>query len=137
MAGLLNTQKHPCSDRPLASIRDTTKIYHSQPFLTHDLQLFTDGSCLRPEVGRLRIATWGVVQANLHQDTFETVSYGGTPGILQTIIRAEFLAAISAVTFAVNWVRNAWIWIDNQQVFTALQAYMQGKSASNFNDQGP
>ena len=116
----------PLFRQALASIRNTTKTYHSQPFLTHDLQLFTDGSCLRPEVGRLRIATWGVVQANLHQDTFETVSYGGTPGILQTIIRAEFLAAISAVTFAVNWVRNAWIWIDNQQVFTALQAYMQG-----------
>lgn len=112
--------------RALIDIPHTVRVFTAKPPEGHDLHLFTDGSCLRPAVARLRLATWAVVQANLQDDTFEEVSLGGVPGLIQTIGRAEFTAAISAVSYAVAWVRTAWIWTDNQQVFDTLQQYLRG-----------
>eukprot|EP00435_Cladocopium_sp_Y103_P011684 s5032_g3.t1 len=84
--------------RALLSLPDMTERFHeiAKPFCCHDL--FSDGSCLFPTVGCLSLAAWSVVSA-----THGTVlASGPVHGLLQTVDRAELLAAYSAIRWTLE-----------------------------------
>ena len=87
---------------------------------TEALHLFTDGSCLRPQDPLLRIASWGVVCADVVNNSFIPIACGPLPGLHQTIFRAEALAAISALRFGKSRKVPFWLWVDNQRFFDIL-----------------
>ena len=91
-----------------------------------DLQLFTDGSCEHPDCESIRRSTWGVCVADLERDEFIPIARGPLPGLLQTVVRAEYMAAISAVQFALYKQQRFWLWVDNQQVYQLLLDVFHG-----------
>ena len=54
----------------------------------------------------MRVATWGAVLGNLPSDAFPVLSQGFVPRLLQTVLRAEILAAISALSWMVGHTRH-------------------------------
>ena len=105
----------------LHGLPDLTGDFLIAPPLANELHMFTDGSCLRPERANLRVATWGLVVANLFDDHFTPIGQGPLPGLHQTVVRAEFTATISALKFALVQLLPAWLWTDNQQVLEHVQ----------------
>eukprot|EP00435_Cladocopium_sp_Y103_P023602 s1561_g5.t1 len=87
------------------------------------LHLFTDGSCLAPHCPFSRLSSWGVVLANLDNLTYQPIACGLTPGWLQSVLRAEILATISAVRFAIKTQRPFVLWVDNQLVFDRISRF--------------
>ena len=110
----------------MLTIPDTTSCFETLSFDAEVYHLFTDGSCLKPETPRLRLATWAVVVANLATQQFEPVSSGGVPGLLQSIVRAEYLAALAALRFLLASGRGGFLWIDNLQVQQTVREFLQG-----------
>ena len=95
--------------RYFLDLPDLSKCFHSLPRTGIRNQLFTDGSFFKGFVFNLDRAAWAVVNASTNQ----TISYGCVPGILQTIGRAELLAIISAVEWAVAHDTLITIWTDS------------------------
>lgn len=112
--------------KALQTIPDTTDCFEPLTFEADLHHLFTDGSCLKPETPRLRLATWAVVCANLGTQQFEPISAGGVPGILQSIVRAEYLAALAALRFLLAVGKGGFLWIDNLQVQQTVKEFLQG-----------
>jgi ribonuclease HI len=88
--------------------------------------LFTDGSGWYPQDRVLHLATWAVVLANLPDDTCATLSHGPLPCVLQTVVRAELTAAISALEWVLKHDKPAVLWTDNLQVQTTLEGFRNG-----------
>ena len=84
------------------------------------LECFTDGSCLSPTSPVGRLASWGVVLGDPDMQQFHPLACGLVPGWLQTTLRGELWATISAMTFAVQTARSVRIWCDNQMVVNRL-----------------
>ena len=91
------------------------------------IDLFTDGSCLKPQEPNLRLAAWAVVFAPmvLGEDSI-LLSAGLVPGILQSPYRGELCAMISALKFA--WVsqRRIRIWTDCQALLKRCRNWHAG-----------
>ena len=92
------------------------------------VEVFTDGSCIRPTRPDQRIATWGMVV--WHNNKFHTVAEGGVPGFHQTSLRAEIFAAVAALSFAVQQQVQIRIWIDNQTVCDFLTRLISGNNST-------
>lgn len=105
---------------------DLTADFHFDPVSQDVLHLFIDGSCLNPTCPFTRIASWGVVCADIGQDRYVEVSQGPLWGIHQTVFRAECVAAISAIKFGLVSSKPFWIWVDNQHVFHILKSLRLG-----------
>ena len=100
-----------------------------EPGPHHDLpgflDLFTDGSCLGPRNHLSRLASWRLVAATLQGDSdFRPIAAGLLPGRSQTITRAELLAAVVAIRFAITQNRPYRLWVDNQFVVKRIRAFM-------------
>eukprot|EP00438_Fugacium_kawagutii_P026388 Skav226555 [mRNA] locus=scaffold1427:6548:9886:+ [translate_table: standard] len=110
----------------LNTIPDTTDefLQSSSPDVLPQ-HLFTDGSGLWPNHRDRRLVSWGVVKANLSDHTFAVLAMGGVPGLLQTVLRAECVAAIAALKYVLVSKRDTTIWIDNQTVASRLQQALQ------------
>ena len=81
------------------------------------LDLFTDGAALDSKLPAARLVSWGVVLASLIPGHHSCpVAFGGLPGILQTVGRAELCGIIAALKFGRNHDRAMRIWCDNQYV---------------------
>ena len=89
------------------------------------LHLFTDGSAIDPQSRHLRVASCSVCLADLPHMEFPPVAVGGVPGLIQTVLRAETTAAISAFKFALFQQKPFFIWTDCQVVFDRIQAMVQ------------
>ena len=107
----------------LCQIPDLTTTFLTVESRLPVAHLFTDGSGLCPATPHLRVATWGVVVANLPDDTFTTVAQGGVPGLLQTILRSEILAAIAALEWVLAHRHPAILWVDNEHVQRNLENF--------------
>ena len=106
----------------LSGLSDTTGEFLISP-PNQDIQhLFSDGSCLCPHSHVLKLATWGLVAADLSNDAFHVVSQGVVPGMLQSSLRAEILGATSAFKFGLSSCKPFWLWCDNQQVVEFIEA---------------
>ena len=111
----------------LVELPDLTGEFVDVPNLpATDLHIFTDGSCKHPASEQVRRSTWGTCVADLMNDEFFPISRGPLPGLLQTIVRAEYTAAISGVKFALYKQQKFWLWVDNQQVHEFLVAIFNG-----------
>lgn len=119
----------------IAQAPDLTEDFHFDASTQEALHLFTDGSCLNSKCAFTRIASWGVVCADLEHDTFREVSLGPLCGLHQTIFRAECVAAISAVKFGLVSRKPFWVWVDNLRVFDILKAIRLGTFAPLHNGQ--
>ena len=108
--------------RALQCLPDSTGDFLISPPDQEIQHLFSDGSCLCPHSHVLKLATWGVVAANLPEDAFCVVSQGVVPGILQSSLRAEILGATSAFKFGLSSRNPFWLWCDNQQVVDFIEA---------------
>ena len=87
------------------------------------LHIFTDGGCYSPANSLSRLATWGLVLADLETDTFHPLACGLVQGLNQTAVRGEILAIISACEF--SWITNrpVHLWVDNSLVFDRIQDF--------------
>eukprot|EP00435_Cladocopium_sp_Y103_P027778 s1703_g6.t2 len=93
----------------------------ADPCQTGPVHYFTDGSCMRPQDRFARLCGWGVVKS-LPQDMwhFAPVASGCLPGRFQTVLRAELVAAIAAVSDAQKHQQPFSIWVDNERVAKLL-----------------
>ena len=100
----------------LMDLPDTTEqlFRHALTFDAAFVDLFTDGSCLRPHDSHTRLATWGVVIWD--GTTFCPLASGGVRGWRQRSLRAEITAALSALKFLASQSSLGRLWVDNQQV---------------------
>lgn len=110
----------------ITAIPDTCEAFDPPMQIPSHLHCFTDGSCVQPTQPRLRIATWAVALADEDLTGYHTISAGGVPGPLQTVLRAEVVAATSAVAFAVTHCRDITVWTDNLLVFRRMTGYLRG-----------
>ena len=91
------------------------------------LDLFTDGSCLRPQEPNLRLAAWAVVYAPLDLDARSVLlSAGLVPGILQSPYRGELCAVVSALKFGWMAQRRLRIWTDCQALLRRCRRWQDG-----------
>eukprot|EP00438_Fugacium_kawagutii_P009704 Skav211707 [mRNA] locus=scaffold2852:13650:23301:- [translate_table: standard] len=109
----------------LQNIPDHTAWHSLPPGPLEVLDLFTDGSCLDSKDSLSRIAAWAVVVATPHSaHEFHLASSGMVPGRLQTVNRAELLAAISAITLAHRLQTPYRLWVDNSLVYKTVRQTM-------------
>ena len=87
------------------------------------IDCFTDGSCRNPTSPESRLAAWGVV-LGLEDGSYWPLASGLVPGWLQTAIRGEIWAAISACTFGIVTNTSVRLWVDNSTVCRRLQAFL-------------
>jgi ribonuclease HI len=87
------------------------------------LYCFTDGACLAPACPVGKLASWGVILAFPDQETFWPVSSGLVPGWVQTALRGEIWAVISACTLAIATSKPLYLWTDNDLVFKRVKQF--------------
>ena len=89
------------------------------------IDIFTDGSCLWPRDKHLRLASWAIVLAHPTGEVSrsEVVGAGPVSGFYQTAYRAELLAVLKAIEFAIAHEFQLRVWSDCQSVVTKLTAF--------------
>ena len=110
----------------------TLAVPDIRPLPSHSgtiLDLFTDGSCFFPRYPALRMAAFAVVvsrpfQLDFTPDWFQPLVAQPLPGILQTAYRAELMAAIVAIQYAIRAQSCLRVWTDCQNVVRAFQKYV-------------
>eukprot|EP00438_Fugacium_kawagutii_P034037 Skav222223 [mRNA] locus=scaffold552:487062:489744:+ [translate_table: standard] len=110
----------------LTTIPDTSDQFEPVSDLPDHLHAFVDGTCLEPATPTLRLAAWGVTIASKDLQDFQPIAAGGVPGLLQTILRAELWATITAVKFCLRTGKPLTIWTDSQIVFNRVDAMLSG-----------
>ena len=108
-------------------VPDTHKTFQWPTWIPHTLDCFTDGSCRTPTCPEGRLAAWGVV-LGMPDCTFWPLANGVVPGWIQTAIRGEIWAAISACTFSWWTSRPVRLWIDNHTVCKRIRSFPDSKA---------
>ena len=91
------------------------------------VDLFTDGSCLKPREPNLRLATWAVVHGPMDDHAPSIlVSAGLVPGLLQSPYRGELSAIVSALLFGWTSRKRVRIWTDCQALLRRCRRWQQG-----------
>ena len=117
----------------LVQMPDLTHSFCGDLGLTHSgpLHLFTDGSCAFPAEPLRRLASWGFCAADLSSGDFVPIAQGPVWGLVQTVLRGELIACISAYQFALGRQQCFWIWTDSQTVWDFLDGITMESSYSN------
>eukprot|EP00438_Fugacium_kawagutii_P011445 Skav223455 [mRNA] locus=scaffold184:98175:103062:- [translate_table: standard] len=110
--------------KALHTIPDTTRCFRDVSLdALSVIDLFVDGTGLEPGLPCARLVAWGVIVAGpTTQDSAQRLSSGGVPGQWQTVARAELMALLSAIAFAVTCSKPVRIWSDNQAVANRAHA---------------
>lgn len=103
------------------------------PTLPATLHVFCDGACKEPTNPLAKIAAWGCVLADPDTLTHWPLASGMLPGFLQTLLRAELMAAISACQAAVKSNRAIVVWVDNDLVYKRLSKFRKMSSMIKVN----
>ncbi|CAE7294281.1 unnamed protein product [Symbiodinium sp. CCMP2592] len=82
--------------------------------------LFTDGSCIYPDLPELALASWGTVNASSGQ----IIGSGPVPGLAQTIPRAEMWAAICSLKWGLFCRVSVIVWSDSAYVVKGIRAIL-------------
>eukprot|EP00438_Fugacium_kawagutii_P017758 Skav224503 [mRNA] locus=scaffold1478:227093:229585:- [translate_table: standard] len=110
----------------LHQLPDVSDIHEQVDSDDNILDLFTDGTCLTPQDPLSRLAAWGFVQSISHSPPrFAPIAHGIVPGLVQTITRAELLAAKSALLYARKTGKPFRLWIDNALVVKHLRHVLE------------
>jgi len=72
------------------------------------------------------LASWGFCAANLQTGDFDPIAQGPVWGLVQTVLRGEYIACISAYQFALGRQQLFWIWTDSQLGFDFLEDVQSG-----------
>ena len=80
------------------------------------LDLFTDGSCLQPEIPQLSLGAWAVVSPQ----TGDWVSRGTVSGLRQNNDLAELFAVAEALDLSFQFPREVTIWCDSSYAAEGL-----------------
>ena len=72
------------------------------------MDLFTDGSCLYPSDPDIRMAAYSVIASQSFSLDFDSTWFTSLvaqvlPGLIQTTARAELMAVVTALQFAVQY----------------------------------
>eukprot|EP00435_Cladocopium_sp_Y103_P020606 s10_g5.t1 len=110
----------------LLTVKDTTGYFEPVDVQADVHHIFVDGSCTSPTQPQLRVATWGVCVADINNDTFVPVASGGVPGLYQTTLRGEVMAAIAAFRWGLQQRKPFTLWTDNSLVFARVRAFVLG-----------
>ena len=115
----------------LATIPDRLGAYVQVPVNQLHVDLFCDGTGIDPKCPLTRMVAWGVVLAGAHpQQPHTPLAWGGVPGQLQTVVRAELFAFVSALLYAQNHLRTKGhtcaIWSDCEIIVRRARALQQG-----------
>ena len=109
--------------RALAGLDSRFADFHCCPAV-ECLDVFTDGSCLRPREPYLRLAAWAVMYAPLEASAPpQLISAGLVPGLLQTPYRGELCALVSALTFAWTTGKKLRVWTDCQSLLRRFRRW--------------
>ena len=116
----------------LDALPDLTSSFCGSGLLPHDgpLHLFTDGGCSYPSNPLIRVASWGFCAADLGTETFIPIAQGPVWGFVQTVLRGELIACISAYQFALARNQSFWIWTDSQLVWDFLDGLSSSATPS-------
>ena len=95
----------PCFDFAFAA--DVTVPWHD---------IFTDGSCLRPDQPECSLAAWACVSASQGR----CLAAGPLPGPCQSIDRSETMALVAAVTWAAREGVAISLWADSAYAITGM-----------------
>ena len=109
--------------RTCQTLPDTTSEFHWPKQLPSRIHAFTDGGCLVPANSFCRLASWGCVIALDNGIDFHPISGGVVPGLIQTALRGEILAACSALELAVRLKSLITVWTDNDLVYKRLKIF--------------
>lgn len=115
-----------CFQQECQNIQDTTGIFVPTYVPDSSIHLFTDGGCLAPTSGPGKLAMWGLALGSVEKDQIFPIANGLLPGILQTAVRAEIVAVISACKYVVLSNQKFSIFIDNDLVFQKLCRMKKG-----------
>ena len=113
----------PLFKRICMSLPDLHQDIQWPPSMPTTLDCFTDGGCRAPTCPTSRIAGWGVA-VGMQDGSFWPLSQGLVPGWIQTAMRAELYAALSACAFIYATHRPARLWVDNATVHRRLKAFL-------------
>eukprot|EP00435_Cladocopium_sp_Y103_P041240 s12_g11.t1 len=102
---------------------DVTDVFDSGPYGDEVQHLFSDGSLFHDGRVELRRAAWGLYNST----SALPISGGWLPGILQTIMRAELTALISALRWALHWQHSVHLWTDALEIHKGFQQRLDGK----------
>lgn len=90
----------------------------------HDVWFFTDGGCRAPTSPISKLASWGVAIGHLDTQEIQPLSCGVLPGLVQTAVRAEIVALISACEYAIQTTGKISFAIDNDLVFQRMARFV-------------
>ena len=110
----------------LSQLPVSLRSFHPFPDLP-EYHVFVDGSCLRPSVPHLRLASWAalIAEPGGFGDPFP-LSDGLVPGLLQSAFRAELCAMVSALLFCAEVRRKVYIWSDCLGVVRKVRRFLEG-----------
>eukprot|EP00438_Fugacium_kawagutii_P029374 Skav202092 [mRNA] locus=scaffold513:196764:199222:- [translate_table: standard] len=94
------------------------------PTLTVRQHLFTDGSCIFPEIPEHSLASWTVVNATQQAP----LASGILPGFFQTINRAELFAVIQAIRWLISVNCHGTVYTDSGYVYAGLTHLLRSPS---------
>ena len=114
----------------LHALPDSTASFHSLHVTSGRQNLFSDGSCLWPDIPELALASWGLVSAS----SGKVLGCGHVCGELQTTPRAELTAAIAAVKWANCTRRQVTLWCDAKHVVDGLHYLLMGGDSPGTQD---
>ena len=109
----------------LQSLASESSLFVSPPELPAQVFAFTDGSCRAPTCSLSKLASWGVVIAETNLQNFWPLAGGVVPGHVQTALRGEITAAISACEYALQIGRELHLWTDNDLVYRRILKFQQ------------
>lgn len=119
-------------------IPDTTEQHNFPDRLPKILELFTDGSCLKPSDKIARLASWGVTLACPQSVLdFQPIANGMVTGQLHTITRAELTAVLAAIKFAVRCQHRFRLWVDNAYVVKIVKKCLGSLGEISFPNHRP
>ena len=115
-------------------LTDTTGEFNFPDRLPKILELFPDGSCLKPSEKIARLASWGVTLACPQSEVeFQPVANGLVTGLVHTITRAEITAAIAAIKFAIRCQQKFRLWIENAYVVKIVRKCLNNREVTLVN----
>ena len=113
----------------LSFIPDTTSLWEPWSCPSGTVDMFSDGTCIDPQIPSVRLTAWAVVirgPGTWQDSQFPPLATGGVPGQWQTIYRAETMALLSALRYASTISNPVRIWGDNASVLRkARSLHMQ------------
>ena len=109
----------------LQSLASESSTFVTPPEVPQKVFAFTDGSCRAPTCPLSKLASWGVVIADDQLQDFWPLAGGIVPGHVQTALRGEVTAAISACEFAMQTGRELFLWTDNDLVYKRILRFQK------------